>query len=208
MAQRSVNCFYNTFASVLMAAGRARTRQIKPKDLTRKIRKLLHDYPVVVQTGRDHAVDFDKILISGFYERDTDSLQTQSIVIVLNFHPDQIQIATKRLDWYKLAFDVAECLGHEQVHHDNRDQKHRAYVSHCQEQHLKDEQEYLGDSDEINAYGFSIAADILIHLQGRYNQRGKAEMYKIYKKVFAKDRQVINQLDQRIQQHLKRLIRH
>lgn len=169
---------------------------------------MLSDQLVIVQTSRDHAVDLDNILISGFYEQELDSKQSPVIVIMLNFHPDQIWIDLSRLDWHKLAFDIAECLGHEQVHHKNRNHRHRAYHSRCRDQYRKDEQEYLGNSDEINAYGFSIAADILVHLQGRYDQRGNADMYKIYKKVFANDIKIMQQLDQRVQQHLARLIRH
>jgi hypothetical protein len=143
------------------------------------------------------------VVVSGLYDCWNESQGLPYIEIDVCYHPDQEYFFVDLIDWPRLAFDLAECVCHEwihqQQHHSGR--RYRRYSSHHPDPETRSEQEYLGSEDEIDAYGFSIAADSVVnetHWQD-------CEMYQVYQRVFEHDPNIIVKLQKEIVKYLKRL---
>lgn len=170
---------------------RLRKTHLSPPEITRHIRRAVGDSSIAIKTARSPAVLANQILISGVYDHEDDLIE-----ISVNYNPQQHAIELCLVKWPQLAFDVAECIGHEQVHRKLRRKKSRAYDSE------DDEQAYLGNSEEIQAYGFSIAADLAVHYDGDINCLPLADMYQVYAKTFAQDQSVMLELEHSARKYL------
>ena len=178
-------------------------RSVSACDMTKIIRRQFPAADFSFKTHRDTAVDPDMIVVSGFYDCYNDAQGLPHTEITLCYYPDQVLYFPKLLDWEKLSFDIAECIGHEAVH--RRQFQHREplvpYRSTDPDALRNREQEYLGDEAEIDAYGFSIAAEVLTF--GR--ALDECEMYQVYRTVFDKDHLVILKLQNKISKYLIQL---
>jgi len=170
---------------------RFRKTHLSPAEITRHIRKAIGNPAIVIKTVRAPAVLENQILISGVYDNEDDLIE-----ISVNYRPQQHTIELVLVNWERLAFDVAECIGHEQVHRKLRRKKSRPYHSE------DDEQAYLGNSEEIQAYGFSIAADLAVHYDGDINCLPLADMHQVYARTFANDQSVMLELEHSARKYL------
>lgn len=166
---------------------------------TNLLRRQLNTDAFVFKTHRDYAVDPDSIIVSGLFDCYDYDNKLPSITITLSYHPEQNTYFVGRLDWEQLAFDLAECVGHEMVHMDQhvfgRAPALKRYRS------SNEEKSYLGGDDEIEAYGFSIAAE-----QHAFNKPlQECIMYGVYCGTFHDDTKVIYKLEQQVEQYHKEL---
>jgi len=195
--------FFETFTRLTALGDHYKGRQFTASELTRIIRRQFPATDFSFRTQRDSAVDPDMIVVAGIYDCFNDSQDLPSIEITLCYHPDQKLYFTDIVDWESLAFDLAECICHELIHR----QQYRSrqyfspYISEVQDPHLRAEQEYLGDGAEIDAYGFSIAAESIV--RGCIYQ--ECVMYGVYQTTFDNDKNVIVQLEKEIQKYLNQL---
>ena len=162
-------------------------------------RQLSRQTTFVFKTHRDYAVDPDSIIVSGLFDCYDYDNKLPSITITLSYHPEQDTYFVDTLNWEQLAFDLAECVGHEMVHmHQHvfgRAPALKKYKS------SDEEQAYLGGDDEIEAYGFSIAAE-----QHAFNKPlQECVMYGVYCRTFEADTKVVYKLEQQVQQYHKEL---
>ncbi len=184
---------------------------LSPAEITALFRKGITDNKVRIRTHRTNVADTDQVLVGGLYDEYDDREELPCIEICLYFNQDVQHIDTSCIDWYRLCFDVAETLGHELVH---RDQAHRQrktkrkYVGRCPKNQLNEEQEYLGSNDEIEAYGFSIAAEMLV-MHGITDiddpEVQSIVMYATYQHAFSQDQSVLLKLRKQILKYLHRL---
>jgi hypothetical protein len=197
--------FFDVLGSIQAIPSRVSKTKLTPIEISRWVRKCIKDQDILLKTCRSQAVDECQILVSGVYDQEFDQDGLPSIEVFLNYNPAQTAIELDLINWNRLAFDVAECMGHELVHKKLRCKKSKEYRSALPPGVLHDEQVYLGNSEEIQAYGFSIAADVAINLDGEFDQRFHADMYGIYQKTFDQDLAVMLQLDHEIARNLTQL---
>ena len=185
---------------------------LSPSRMTAMIRRALGSQ-IILKTRRAATVDPDTIVIGGCYDSEADQQGWPAIELTLNYHPAQETILLDAEDWHRTCLAIAECIGHEQVHREQYrgrgwlDNPH-SYHSTSKDPALRDEQEYLGDPDELEAYGYSIAAE-LAEMHGVFDVDHPALdqvfMYRVYLETFDTDKSVVLKLRQYISKYLRRL---
>jgi hypothetical protein len=184
---------------------------MSPAELTTLFRKNIDNNRVRVLTQRTDIADVDQVIVGGLYDEYEDREDQPCIEISLYYNKDVQHIDTSQLDWCRLCFDVVETLGHEMVHREqaNRPRKKRqVYISRAPEHKHQAEQEYLGHADEIEAYGFSIAAEMSVLLGTNDIDSPEAQtitMYSAYQQTFQHDDSVLIKLRKQISKYLRRL---
>ena len=178
-------------------------RRVVASDFTNIIRRQFDSKDYVFCTRRDPVVDPDMVLVSGAYDSYNDQDDLPSIEITLNYNPEQIYYFTNVVDWERFSFDLSECVCHELVHQQQHraQQRQRGYRSRHTDVLLKEEQEYLGSSEEIEAYGFSIAAES-VTFDKPYTE---CTMYQVYQSTFFEDHSVVTKLEKHIRKYLKNM---
>jgi len=176
--------------------------EFTPSELTRFIRSLIGNVDSRVSTTRDSNVDLDQIIIGGLYDPHDDEAGAKSITIYVTYNPDQKTIKIADIDWPQVCIDLIECSGHEIVHQ----RQYRArdfdigstmFVSGNDDEHMQNDQNYLGNPDEIDAYAYSIAVEIYLkHRPPKLNSKymSQTAMYKAYKNAFGAEHSIVNQL--------------
>lgn len=183
---------------------------IQTTELTDIIRKGIKLPQVRLYTRRSPGVDLGCVSVGGIYDAEDDKEGDPCIEISIIYHPDQQHIDTSKLNWHRLCLEVAECVGHEFVHRDQhkRKKKVRKYKSRDLDPSKREEQEYMGSSDEIEAYGFSIASELAEMHKCFELDMLKLEqvfMYKVYSSTFDTDQSVVLKLQKQISKYLRRL---
>jgi hypothetical protein len=125
-----------------------------------KISKIIRDHighNISVTTQRDPSIELNELVVIGKYdpEEDEAGLPCINLYIVCNNGQGKFTVSTKVKK--QLCMDVVECVGHQLVHQQQfRSRKFEIHDSYFVGNTV--EQEYLGNPDEIEAYGYSIAA--------------------------------------------------
>ncbi len=197
--------FLATYEKLLALGQRVQGRSYSASDFTRLIRRQFPATDFVFKTYRDYAVDPDCVIVAGLYDVWDDKQYLPCITVTLCYHPDQEKYFVDLLNWQQLSFDLAECIGHELVHRDQhrngRKPSLKSYVSKSTDPGIKSEQQYLGSEDEIEAYGFSIAAECAVF--GK--PKDQCVMYQAYVETFDTDTAIVLKLEQQVERYLKRM---
>ncbi len=197
--------FIATYNKLLALGERVKGRSYSASDFTRLIRRQFPATDFVLKTYRDFAVDPDQVIVAGLYDVWDDSEMLPSITLTLCYHPEQDNYFVDLINWKQLSFDIAECIGHELVHQDQqrngRKPLLKRYASKSTDPGIKSEQQYLGGEDEIEAYGFSIAAECAVFKKPKED----CVMYQAYVDTFDNDTAVVLKLDQQVAQYLSRM---
>lgn len=159
--------------------------------------------PVKVARKTDFKVGENEMFIGGTYYSDYDKSRKKCIEILFVYNPgfDTIKMSSRKFSRACLCF--ADTILHEIIHmRQFRRRKFKdlpEYASNAEKTEQRMEQGYLGCSDEIDAYGFNIACEVLERFN--YNQkqairylntnqkgkRGKADCWRMYLKAFDHD---------------------
>ena len=190
----------------LMQLKPSQSRVVAVTDLTALFRKHVNIPRVRLFTHRHAGVDFDTVSIGGHHDSDEDSIDIHVI-----YHPDQQHIDMATLDWPRLSLDLAECIGHELVHRAQQQRKRKPstrYRSQDTDAQKRHDQEYLGSAEEIEAYGYSIAAELVV----KHNTftldpvaLNQIVMYSVYVNTFDTDESIVLKLHKQISKYLRRL---
>lgn len=183
---------------------------ILASELTDIFRKGIKIPQVRLYTRRSPGVDLDTVSIGGAYDADLDQDGDPCVEVFVIYNPDQQHINTSVLNWHRVCFDLAECVGHEFVHRtqNKRKKKIRKYVSRDTDAEKRSDQQYMGGSDEIEAYGFSIAAELAeMHRCFELDEDtlNQVLMYRVYSSTFDTDQSVMLKLHKQISKYLRRL---
>lgn len=195
--------FFQTLVRLRTLANKYQGRSFTASEFTKLIRRQFPAADFSFRTHRDSAVDPDMVIVSGIYDCYNDDNDMPYVEITLSYHPDQQTYLSNSLNWEQISFDVAECICHELIHRQQHKQKQQLnkYISNHENECIRDEQEYLGDEAELDAYGFSIAAEAVF-----FNKLYiECNMYQLYQKTFDNDHSVIVKLEQHINKYLKQL---
>jgi hypothetical protein len=115
------------------------------------------------------------------------------------------------LDWPRLSLDLAECIGHELVHRAQQQRKRRPSVRYRSQEldpQKKHDQEYLGSAEEIEAYGYSIAAELVVKHNCFTLEKSCLDqivMHSVYVNTFDNDESIVLKLHKQISKYLRRL---
>ena len=195
--------FYKTYRKLLNLGDRYKDRQLTASDITGMIRRQFSTRDIAFITCRTNAVDPDSVIVTGLYDAENDEDDLPGIEIALNFHSEQRCYFTNLINWPQLALDVAECVGHELVHREQAKSRlaFEPYISTHPDILIQSDQEYYGAETEIEAYGFSIAAEAAA--TGRPYQ--DSAVFICYQNTFNNDPAVILRLERQIAKYLKHL---
>ena len=122
--------------------------------------------PVKIRRSNSEKVDFGWVYVGGSYYSDLDKEKQKCIEIILvyNTFEDTINLTPKR--YHRMCYSIADTLLHEIMHmRQYRRRKFKDlpdYASTAEKDEQHREQSYLGNSDEIDAYSFNIACELLI----------------------------------------------
>lgn len=121
--------------------------------------------PVKVTKRADAAVESGWIYIGGVYYSDLDKSRRISIEILLTYNPLDEFVKISKNRFSRMCKVFADVVLHEIIHmRQYRRRKFKIipdYESNAEMQELRREQNYLGCSDEIDAYSFNIACELL-----------------------------------------------
>lgn len=180
----------------------AKNRKLTAPELTKIFRRFVKNDDIKVSTCRSDKVDKNQVVIGGLYDPHEDEANFNSIFIYVNYNPKQSTIYIKNLEWRNICVDLLECLGHELIHQEQFRSREfdigpHLFVSKKEDRDLREEQEYLGNTDEIEAYGYSIAVEVFLKdnpktISGKYVI--KTAMYKCYCKTFGANHPIVRQL--------------
>ena len=130
--------------------------------LSKYIKKFL---PIRISKKFDETVEFGWVYIGGTYYADWDQENKKSIEILLVYNPFEKYVTVNRSKFKRMCRTFADVVLHEIIH--MRQYRRRNfkilpdYESTAQLNELRKEQSYLGCTDEIDAYSFNIACELM-----------------------------------------------
>lgn len=177
-------------------------------------------FPVKVSKKYENKVPFNDVFIGGSYYSDSDKYNKKCIEIILVYNKScpYVRISLRRFKNICLSF--ADTILHEIIHmRQHRRRKFKVlpdYASTAEKTEKRQEQSYLGCSDEIDAYGFNIACELYDRFNGKQNlivkylstnykfSRIKGDTWKMYIKAFDHNQNhiVIRKLKKKIIRYL------
>jgi hypothetical protein len=178
-------------------------RKFTPAQITKLIAQNVPYRDVIFSTNLTVNSNIDTITVSGLYDYGEDQWGNTPIEIELAFFKRKrhfvIGASMSQKKWNRLCFDVASVLGHEYVHlHQYRDRDYRpgrGFRSRENDESLKQTQEYLGHTDEVDAYGFTVAAEMAMSLRSNKTvDLHKTVMYNNYCDAFGSNHSIITKL--------------
>lgn len=145
-------------------------QSIEPRLFARRLHRFLNkDHPIRLKliTSVEN-LDPDDFSIGAEYDPDLDQQHKKQIIINLfiNHYKNDPWLITNEIA-ERFTVEMVEILVHEYEHqHQYRSRRYRMnrehFVSEHKDTQIKDDQEYLGNPDEIEAYAANIAARIWI----------------------------------------------
>lgn len=112
---------------------------------------------------------YNKIYIAGTYYSNKDRAKKRCIEIHCEYNQDKTILITKK-QFRQIAEQIADTILHEIVHmRQHRRRKFKwlpDYASTAESSTQRREQEYLGNTDEIDAYSFNIACYLMEKFKG------------------------------------------
>lgn len=121
--------------------------------------------PIKISKNRNPKVDENWVWAGGTYFSDLDREKKQCIELVLVYNLFQEKITLPKRRFRRLCYTMADTILHEIMHmRQYRRRKFKDlpdYASTAAREEKRDEQSYLGNSDEIDAYSFNIACELL-----------------------------------------------
>lgn len=183
--------------------------EIVKKELTvtqfhRKITNHLKKHiPIRVRKVFNSRIAAGRVYIGGTYYSDYDQEKKKCIEIIFEYQNQRSKLNLSSRRFISVCYAIADTILHEIIHmRQYRRRKFKFlpdYDSNAGKTKLRLEQGYLGSTDEIDAYGFNIACELLDKFENnrrkifRYlneNQQGKRRKHNswiMYLKAFEHD---------------------
>lgn len=190
---------------------------ISPKNFAQRLGRWLnrsHPTRVKLFLGKDENLDRGDFCIGAEYDPELDQAYRKQLIInlIVN-HPktSHWEITSDIAD--RFVLELVETLVHEYQHqHQYRSRRYKEHKEHFVSEHedtaIKNEQEYLGNPDEIDAYAANIAARIfLVNYKLSDNTTQPIEDsdsldLKNYYKAFGQEHEVVQKLLVKIQENI------
>ena len=154
--------------------------------------------------------------VSGVYDPEMDQDQLPPIELEIAFPRKQPNFKFSEFDltqsqWNNLVVDIACVLGHEFVHMEQFRKRNfrygRNYVSASSTDATRQAQEYYGIPDEVDAYAWTTAANMVLGLieNGKPYTVERTKVYQVYRSVFDKNHPVVVKLKNKTTRYYKLL---
>ena len=194
------NLFYILYSIKDSIVGKTLTIEQCHTKVASAVRKFI---PVIVKKVKDNKVEKGCIWVGGAYYSDADfeSKKCISIDFAYNKNDKTVQVSNKK--FLRLCSGFADTVLHEVIHmRQYRRRNWRVipdYPSTAKRIEQREEQSYLGCRDEIDAYSFNIACELMdkfnfsekqVIKYMNEDQRGlrrRHSSYRMYLKAFAHD---------------------
>jgi hypothetical protein len=171
-------------------------------EFTKIMRNFTASSDVKILSARHSEVDLNQIVITGEYDPFDDESGLPAITITVNYSPQQKTVKFNDVDWPQVCIDLIECTGHEVIHRQqyrnrNFEIPELIFASKGKEGKAKEIQEYLGNVDEIEAHGYSIAAEVFLKYQPkRLNVTNVKDnlIFKAYVAAFGRNHHIVKKL--------------
>jgi hypothetical protein len=135
-----------------------------PTQIINHIRKI-SGTDTVITTARSEHVDPNDINVNAFYDPDADEDDDPPFEVSVVFNPNDKTVTMDKDGWKNFTSTLIDYLEHEMVHRNQyraRDFKPgKMYRSKAIDPTIKKQQEYLGNTDEIDAYAHNLTSEIL-----------------------------------------------
>lgn len=197
-------------------------KPIHPLEIIKQIRSIFRqfDIPLNFRSCYNKKTDKNSVWVGGLYDAEMDKKVRTPITIILQFKERDQELTISRQSFKKLALRIADTVLHEIVH--LRQYRRRfyktipGYYSFASSGKQRIEQTYLGHPDEIDAYSFNIASDMIDYYGSDIkkitdylnsdlrDKRIKKTAYKMYLDAFDHDHthHVIRTLKKKIMNYL------
>jgi len=121
-------------------------------------------FPIKLKKIKDNKVNTDLVWVGGTYYSELDKTKKNSIELVIVYNTlDKINIPARR--YHRTCVSLANTVMHELIHmRQYRRRKFKVlpdYASNADKTEQREEQSYLGNSDEIDAYSYNIACELM-----------------------------------------------
>lgn len=187
-------------------------------------RHLKKHIPLRITKTRYNKTEPNTIFVGGCYYSTWDQDEKPCIEVSLLYNPQDEYLKINTRKFYRMCIVIADTILHEIIH--MRQFRRREfkdlpdYPSTARRTSKRLEQSYLGNSDEIDAYGFNIACDLMdryhhntkhvvkhLNLDQR-NKRIKCDEWYMYLKAFDHDHDhpVIKKVKKKVLQYLPNAI--
>jgi len=179
-----------------------RTDTLTVSEFTKILRNFVGSEEVKVVASRSANVDLNQVIVNGNYDPLADQLGERSITLTVSYNPDQKTVRFRDVDWPQVCIDVLECAGHELVLQQlyrmrDFDVAPTMLVSKNVNGKSNTLREFLGHPDEIEANGYSIAAEVYLKWAPRaLNSKVVAlnPIFKAYCSTFGVNHAVVRKL--------------
>jgi hypothetical protein len=176
--------------------------------------------PVTLKKWADSKVDNNTVWIGGAYYSHLDKEKQKSIELVIVYKNKKDKIKITPRNFHMSCHTITHTIMHELIHmRQYRRRKFKDlpdYNSTAAKTAQREEQTYLGCSDEIDAYGFNIACELLWKFKNDTNkvieylnedQRGKRRIHnswRMYLKAFNHDHEhpIIKRVKRKVVRYL------
>lgn len=194
-------------------------RTLSKRQIVGKINRAVNLYDVRIKGIKSIAVLGNSFDISGIYDHELDFEDKPSIGIEIVFPEYKEKFTFDESDftedhWITLSVDVASVIGHEYVHQRQARRRHfnegRNYKSNSKNIIFKEQQEYYGTPDEVDAYAYTLAVSLINQKALESKKRisiTKTQTYKIYCHFFGRNNEITNRLIKKSKTYYRHLER-
>jgi hypothetical protein len=156
----------------------------------------------------------NQLPVAGLYDAELDEAGHKPIEMEISIHKIRKHLLFNENDigpeqWAEFCIDFACILGHEFIHMHQfrrRDFKmNRPYAASSLNAAKREQQCYYGDSDELDAYAWSAAANAVIEIKDSARRIERTNLYKTYTRVFDKNDPVVLKFVRKGNRYLKKL---
>lgn len=130
--------------------------------------------PIKIQKSYSNKVSKNDFHIGGFYEYDKDQCGLKSINLVFQYNNKYDFLKFNQYNIVDVAFSIADTILHEIIHMRQYRRRNFTFLSNYNSKSTnffkRKNQEYLGNTDEIDAYAFNISCYLLDRFEKNQRQ--------------------------------------
>jgi len=149
---------------------------LSPTVFSNRVREILRFFkiPVKVRSCYNTKTDKKSVWVGGLYDSVLDQKDATSITLCMQYHSPNVVIKASKNSFRRVCMAIADTIMHEVIH--MRQYRRRGYKdipgyeSSANLARKRNEQIYLGHDDEIDAYSFNIACQLLDRFNGDKQQ--------------------------------------
>lgn len=200
--------FFAQYQSLLDLGPKYIGKKLTVNQLTGIVRRNIKNPDVRTLSSRSPSIKKNIVSVAGIFDPEEMDDKEPCIGVILFFNPKQKTIKITKKFWKAFAFETAEIYTHEMIHqyqHVTRLKKNisgcKEFKSHAVDPKIREDQEYFGNYDEIDAYAFGVVASMVVHKRSL----DQIPVWLVYQSLFVDEPAILRKLDREINKYLNRL---